>query len=348
MNSISLLTFKTDSPAAYGRILRTERGEISAIVENKNATSAQKMINEVNSGVYAFDYNALPLLNSLRINKLKKEYYLTDIVSIARKRGLRVGAYSIGSEEEFIGVNTPVELERARQLMRERIMKYWSKRGVSFLDSSSVFISSGSQVGRGTLIYPDCHIEGTTKIGKGCTIYPNVRVHNSIIGEEVIIKDSTLVEGAVIKKGATIGPFAHVRPGSVIGPNARIGNFVEVKKSVIGSGTKASHLTYLGDAKIGKEVNIGAGTITCNYDGNKKNVTTIGDGVFIGSNSELIAPINIGKGAYIGAGSTITKDVSTQALALSRVEQKNIEGWAKKRRLKVQSLKLKGKKARKK
>lgn len=342
---ISLISFMSQEPSSYGRVIRDESGDIMTIIEDRDATVSQKKITEVNSGVYAMESNALDLLKEIELNESKGEYYLTDIIRIARDKGVKTGAYCIGSEDEFIGVNTREELEKARQLMRDRITKKWIDRGVSFIDTTSVFISSGAKIGRDTIVYPNVHLEGNTKVGKGCTIYPNVRIQNSIIGDGAVIKDSTLIEESIVKNGASVGPFAHIRPGSEIGTKARIGNFVEVKKSVIGSGTKASHLTYIGDAKIGKDVNIGAGTITCNYDGHKKHITVIKDKVFIGSDSQLIAPVKIGKGAYIGAGSTITKDVPSNVLALSRVEQRHLEGWALRRKSKVQSSKLKVKSA---
>ena len=199
-------------------------------------------------------------------------------------------------------------------------------------------------IGRGTTIYPNVHLEGRTTVGSNCIIYPNVRIQDSTIEDGAVIKDSTLIECSVVKKNASVGPFAHIRPGSEIGAGARIGNFVEVKQSVIGPGTKASHLSYIGDAKIGKDVNIGAGTITCNYDGHRKHTTVIEDDVFIGSDTQLVAPVKIHKGAFIGAGSTITSDVPSKALALTRTEQKNIEGWANKKKVKSKRVeKLKGK-----
>jgi len=340
-DEISVLSFISQESGSYGRIMRDNAGDITSIVEETDATHLQKNIREVNSGVYAIKSDALYLLKYIELNEKKGEYYLTDIIRIARSKGIKAGAYCIGSEDEFIGVNTREELEKARQLMKNRITKKWVDRGVIFIDAASVFISSDVKIERGTTIYPDVYLEGNTKIGRGCTIYPNVRIQDSIIGDGAVIKDSTLIEGSIVKKSATVGPFAHIRPGSKIGAKAKIGNFVEVKKSVIGSGTKASHLTYLGDAKIGKDVNIGAGTITCNYNGYRKYVTEIGDNVFIGSDSQLIAPVKVGKGAYIGAGSTITKDVPSKALALSRIEQKNIKDWALKRQLKIKSEKFK-------
>lgn len=219
--------------------------------------------------------------------------------------------------------------------MKSRITNRWRERGVDFIDASSVFISAGSSIGAGTVVYPNVHIEGSTKIGRGCSIFPNVRILDSVIERDATIKDSSLIEKSIVKKGASIGPFAHIRPGSTIGERAKIGNFVEVKNSRIGADTKASHLSYLGDATIGKGVNVGAGTITCNYDGYQKHATTIEDEVFIGSDTQLIAPVTISKGAVIGAGSTITQDVPPYALALSRVKQTHIENWALRRRHRV-------------
>lgn len=346
-NSVSILSFESDDPGSYGRIVRDEKKNVISIIEDRDATPSQKMIREVNSGVYAFESGALSLLKEIRLNRAKGEYYLTDIAGIADRKGLKTEAFSIGSEDEFIGVNTCDELKKARKLMKERIIKRLADKGVSFADAGSVFLSSGVDIGRNTVVYPNVYLEGDTIIGKGCTIYPNVRIHDSIIGDGAVIKDSTLIEGSVVESRASVGPFAHIRLGSVIGAGAKVGNFVEVKKSVIGSGTKASHLSYLGDAIIGKDVNIGAGTITCNYDGHQKYITTIKDKVFIGSDTQIIAPVEIGAGAFVGAGSTITKDVPAKALALSRVEQKNIEGWARKRQLKVKSNRLKSWKKRK-
>jgi bifunctional UDP-N-acetylglucosamine pyrophosphorylase/glucosamine-1-phosphate N-acetyltransferase len=334
-NKLSLLSFTAREPESYGRIIRDQKGNVMSVIEDRDATAPQKAIREVNSGVYAIEPEALSLLKEIKLNESKGEYYLTDIVHVARKKGLEVGAFCIGSENEFIGVNTRDELERAGQLLKKRMIKRLADRGVNFIDANSVFLSTNVRIGKGTIVYPNVHLEGNTMIGKGCTIYPNVRIIDSIIGDGAIIKDSTLIEESVVKKRASVGPFAHLRPGSEIGAAAKIGNFVEIKKSIIGTGTKAQHLTYLGDAKIGRHVNIGAGTITCNYDGFKKYVTTIADNVFIGSDSQLIAPVKVNKGAYIGAGSTITKDVPSGALSLSRVEQIDVEGWAMRRKLKT-------------
>lgn len=343
-NDISVLSFIAKEQNSYGRILRDRGGRIISIIEDRNATTSEKIIKEVNSGVYAIEHGSLHFLKEIKPNKGKGEYYLTDIVEIALNKGKKVESYCIGSEEEFMGINTRKELEKAGQLMRQRIVERFMNTGVSFIDAGSVFISTDTEIGKETLIYPNVHLEGRTKIGKGCIIYPNVRLLDTLIGDSVVIKDCTLIESSVVNDRASIGPFAHIRPESKIDAGVRIGNFVEVKKSVIGSGTKAMHLTYLGDAVIGKDVNIGAGTITCNYDGYTKHTTAIEDNVFIGSDSQLIAPVTIGKGAYVGAGSTITKNVPQKALALSRAEQKILEGWAIRKKSKAKSQKLKEKK----
>lgn len=336
-NDLSLVSFIATDPRSYGRIVRDGRGSVIAIVEERDATPDQRNICEVNSGVYAFEREALGLMSTIPLNEEKGEYYLTDIVRIASERGLAVGVYRARSEDEFFGINTLDDLERAERLMKSKIVNTWRERGVDFIDATSVFISAGSSIGAGTVIYPNVHIEGSTKIGSGCAIFPNVRIRDSVIEDGATVKDSSLIEGSVIRRSASVGPFAHIRPGSTIGERAKIGNFVEVKNARIGSDTKASHLSYLGDATIGKGVNVGAGTITCNYDGYQKHVTTIEDGVFIGSDTQLIAPVTISKGAVIGAGSTITKDVPPYALALSRIEQTHIEKWALRRQKKRQN-----------
>jgi bifunctional UDP-N-acetylglucosamine pyrophosphorylase/glucosamine-1-phosphate N-acetyltransferase len=334
-NSVSMLSFIAEDPGSYGRVIRDGAGDIISIVEDRDATERQKKIKEVNSGVYAIETDTPHLLKEIKLNESKGEYYLTDIIGVAKDKGIKIGAYCIGSEDEFMGVNTKKDFGKVRQLMRDRIIKKWVNRGICFIDTNSVYISTDVKIDKGTIIYPNVHLEGNTRIGRGCTIYPNVRIQDSIVEDGAIIKDSTLIEGSVVKRRASVGPFAHIRPGSEIGEEVKIGNFVEVKKSVIGSRTKASHLTYLGDSKIGKNVNIGAGTITCNYDGYKKHVTIIEDNVFIGSDSQLIAPVKIGKGAYVGAGSTITNDVPSLALGMGRTRQINIKDWVLRKKLKV-------------
>lgn len=328
---VSVLSFHAGSPAGYGRIIRDAKGNVLAIREQKDAAGEELKVSEVNSGVYAMSREALSLLDRISMNRAKGEFYLTDIIALAVRSGLKTAAYPVGMEREFMGINTRDELSRAASVMRENIVGAWTARGVHFLDPASVFIGPEVKVGRETTVYPNVHLEGKTSVGRGAVIYPNVRILDSSIGSSVIVKDSTVIEGSRIQSRATVGPFAHVRPGSEVGPDARIGNFVELKKAVVGRGTKASHLSYLGDAVIGSGVNIGAGTITCNYDSRQKHATIIGDGAFVGSDTQFIAPVRIGRGAYIGAGSTITKDVPADALALSRAPQRHFDGWAKKR-----------------
>jgi bifunctional UDP-N-acetylglucosamine pyrophosphorylase/glucosamine-1-phosphate N-acetyltransferase len=331
-NALSVLSFRAERPDDYGRIIRDGSGRVMAIVEGRDADAAQKKITEVNSGVYALRAETLSLLDGLSLNRAKGEYYLTDIVAAASARGMKTSAYCTGSEEEFMGVNTTDELFRAARIMNDTIVRKWAARGVRFIEPASVYIDRDVRVGRDTLIYPNVYLERKTKIGRSVKIFPNVRIVDGVIGSSAVIKDSTVIEGSRVGDRAAVGPFAHLRPGSVVGTDAKVGNFVEMKKAVLGRSSKASHLSYLGDAVIGKAVNIGAGTITCNYDGEKKHLTTIGDNVFVGSDSQLVAPVTVGRGAYVGAGSTITKDVPAWALSLSRADQKNIRDWVKRKR----------------
>jgi bifunctional UDP-N-acetylglucosamine pyrophosphorylase / glucosamine-1-phosphate N-acetyltransferase len=327
-DALSVLSFTASDPSSYGRIIRDGSGRALKIVEEKDATEDEMGICEVNSGVYAIESGILPLLQKIGLNVAKGEYYLTDLFQIVKKDNLRAGSYCIGAEDELMGVNNRFELLRAEAVIQQRIAGGLVDSGVNVFDTSSLYIHYGVKVGPETVLYPNIYLEGATLVGRGCTIYPNVRIVNSTICDGALIKDSSVIEDSTVGEGAEVGPFAHLRPGSAIGPRAKIGNFVEVKKSVIGERTKASHLSYIGDAVIGKGVNIGAGAITCNYDGEMKHQTIIEDGVFIGSDTQIIAPLRIGKEAYIGAGSTVTKDVPPHSLAVSRTRQKNIEGWA--------------------
>lgn len=329
---VSFISFIAQDNHSYGRVIRNS-DRVIGVVEDRDATKEQKSINEVNSGIYAIRSEMLKLLDEIKINRKKKEYYLTDIIGLAVYKGFKVNAHILSNETELTGINTRRDLHKAGLFLRDKIINRWMSKGVSFLDKNSTYIHPDVRIGQDTIIYPNVFIEGKSVIGKGCIIYPNTRIVNSKIGDRAIIKDSTVIESSVVKEDAKIGPFAHIRPESVIGRDVKIGNFVEIKKSVIGKGTKAAHLSYLGDSEIGENVNIGAGTITCNYDGKRKHKTIIEDGVFIGSDCQLVAPVRICKEAYVGAGSTITKDVPPLSLAVSRSAQKNIEGWvAKKRR----------------
>ncbi len=329
--NLALLSFRASNPAEYGRIIR-EDGKIKAIVEHKDATVEQRAITEVNSGVYLMDKKAMSLLEKVKKNPLKGEYYLTDLVALSVSEGLGVEAFDMASESELIGINSREDLSRAVSSLRWRINRHWMEAGVTILDPSTVIIEPGAEIGIDTIIYPNVIIQGKTVLGCRCVIYPNTRIINSFIADEATIKDSTVIEDSEVRHGVTIGPFAHLRPKSVIGENSKIGNFVEVKKSQIGKGVKASHLSYIGDAEVGDGTNIGAGTITCNYDGVNKHKTVIGKGVFVGSDTQLVAPVSVGDGSYIGAGSTITKDVPPDSLGISRTNQRNIKDWAKRKK----------------
>lgn len=334
-NVLSLLSFTNDSLSGYGRVMRDEKGFVIGVIEDKHTTPKERRrFKELNGGVYLMESEVLSYLNKIKENKSSGEYYLTDIVGIVSGAGMRVDAYPFPFEE-VLGVNTREELYMVSEILNRRIVSRWMKKGVTFIDPYASIVHPSVKIGRDTIIYPNTYLEGRTSIGRNCLIYPGTRVCDSIIGDNVTIKDNTLIEESRIAEGTVIGPFAHLRPNSIIGRNVKIGNFVEVKKSRINNGTKAQHLSYIGDSTVGKNVNIGAGTITCNYDGVKKYRTEIADGVFIGSDSQLIAPVKVGKGAYVAAGATVTRDVPPGALAISRVSQRNLEGWTKKRNLKL-------------
>ena len=330
-NRLSFLSFRNDALSGYGRVFRDPRGKLTGIVEDKHASPAERStFRELNGGVYLMNTEVLRSLKRIKRNSQSGEYYLTDIIGMVHRSGHALNAYECPAED-ILGVNSREDLYRAARILRRRIVSEWMKKGVTFLDPETSIVHSSVSIGRDTIVYPNTYLEGSTTIGKGCVIYPGSRILDSILGDDVTIKDNTLIEESRIKSGASVGPCAHLRPQSVIGRNAKIGNFVEVKKSTIGNGSKASHLTYLGDAEIGSGVNIGAGTITCNYDGKNKLKTVIEQGVFVGSDSQLVAPVTIGRGAYVAAGATITMDVPPGSLAISRSPQKNIEGWVRKK-----------------
>jgi bifunctional UDP-N-acetylglucosamine pyrophosphorylase/glucosamine-1-phosphate N-acetyltransferase len=328
-NALTLLTMKLDQPASYGRIVRDASGGVTEIVEAKDATPEQKKIDEVNAGIYVFD--AAPLLDNLRnlsTDNAQGEYYLTDVLGMLRKSGQRVGAVIVDDPVEALGVNSRADLANVEAEIQKRVVARLMAEGVTFRNPATVVIDSTVSIGADSVVYPFVTIEGATTIGKDCVIEPGVHLHNVTVGDDVHIKTGTVAEEATIENEASVGPYAHLRPGTHLGRHVKVGNFVETKKARFGEGAKASHLSYIGDAEVGADVNIGAGTITCNYDGVNKHKTILEDGVFIGSDSQLVAPVRIGKGAYVGAGSTITKDVPPDALALSRVPQRVVEGWA--------------------
>jgi bifunctional UDP-N-acetylglucosamine pyrophosphorylase / glucosamine-1-phosphate N-acetyltransferase len=329
---ITLVTAKVDNPFGYGRVVRGRSG-IMCVVEEKDATAMQKKIQEVNTGIYCFDREFL--LASLKVlgkNNAQGEYYLPDTIELAKKKKSRVSAFLCRDSQEAMGVNSRFDLSQAEAILRRRINHQWMLEGVTMVDPDTVFVGTEVRLGRDVVIYPNVMLEGRTRIGDGCSIHPGTRIVNSVIAGNVIVKDCSVIEESEIASNAVVGPFAHLRPGSLIGSRAKIGNFVEVKKSTIGEGSKASHLAYIGDATVGRDVNIGAGVIICNYDGYEKHPTVIEDNVFVGSDSQLVAPVKIGRGALIAAGSTITDDVPADALAISRVPQEIREEFASRRR----------------
>ena len=327
---LSVLTTLVDNPIGYGRILRSPEGWLEKIVEEKDASEKERSIREINTGIYCV--RAPFLVEGLReIGKdnAQGEYYLTDLVEIAKKKGLRCSAHVVSDPVEVMGINTRVDLAVANEVLRQAKLKDLMLSGVTLVDPKTTYVDQGVEVGKDTILYPNCHLQGKTKIGERCLIEPNAKVSDSIVGNDVTIRSNSVITESKIEERASIGPFSHLRPLSEVRTKAKIGNFVEVKKSVIGRGSKANHLTYIGDSIVGEKVNIGAGTIFCNYDGFEKHPTIIGDRVFVGSNVELVAPVKVGDEATIGAGSTITKDVPGGALAISRTKQKNIRGWSK-------------------
>jgi bifunctional UDP-N-acetylglucosamine pyrophosphorylase/glucosamine-1-phosphate N-acetyltransferase len=328
----TVLTADVPSPDGYGRIVR-EEGQIAAIVEHKDASPREREIREINSGVYAFDVG--PLFDALReigSSNAQGEYYLPDLVRIYRGRGLAVETLKLEDPHEILGVNSRRELAAVAAILRSNKNDALMASGVTIVDPATTYIGADVAVGADTVIHPGVHLEGATRIGSRCEIQSGVRIVNSTIDDDVIVNNFCLILDSHVSRGAKIGPFAHLRPQSDVGEEAHIGNFVELKKTQLGRGSKANHLAYLGDATIGEGVNIGAGTITCNYDGTVKHPTIIEDGAFIGSDSQLIAPVRVGKGAYVAAGSSITDDVPAESLAIARGKQVNKAGWVGRKR----------------
>ena len=328
----TVLTATVERPDGYGRIVR-ENGRIAGIVEHKDATPAQRAVHEINSGVYAFDL--APVFDALReigSSNAQGEYYLPDLVRIYRARGLRVETVTVDDPNEILGVNSRKELADVSAILNARKNADLMAEGVTILDPASAWIGPDVAVGADTVIHPNVYLEGRTRIGAGCTIHAGVRIVNSTLGDGVVVNNFCVIAESRIGDGAKVGPFAHIRPDSRIDRDVHIGNFVELKKTSIGRGSKANHLSYLGDATIGENVNVGAGTITCNYDGTAKHATVVEDGAFIGSDTQLIAPVRVGRGAYVAAGSSITDDVPPESLAITRVRQVNKEGWVARRR----------------
>ncbi len=331
----TLITFTLADPTGYGRVITDANGTVSAIVEHKACTPEQLGIRVVNSGIYCFRADLLwKHLGEVKPNAAAGEFYLTDMAAILTSHGHRVQAMHVDDPSELLGINTRIELADADRLLRCRKSDELMLSGVTIERPETVSIDTQVTVGVDTVIEPFTRLLGSTAIGDDCHIATGAILENVTAGDRVIVRPYTLIADSTIEAAAQIGPFARLRMNAHIGEDARIGNFVEVKKSRIGRGAKAQHLAYLGDAEIGAKSNIGAGTITCNYDGEKKHATKIGEGAFIGSNSTLVAPIEIGAESYVGAGSVITKPVPDQALAVGRGRQVNKEGWVARRKKK--------------
>jgi len=323
-SKVTVLTTRMSDATGYGRVVRDRSGGVVKIVEERDAGKKEKKITEINTGIYCMDAGFLfKALSEIGKENAQDEYYLTDVAAVAVRDGIKVSGLLVKDAEEVMGINDLIDLARADRIMRQRINSELMKKGVTLIDPETVYIDRDVKIGRDTVIYPACFIEGTTTVGEGCVIESGAMIVDSEIGNHVKVKSYSVIAESKVKDGASVGPFAHLRPGTVLEEAVKVGNFVEVKKSTIGKGSKASHLSYIGDTTMGEDVNVGAGTITCNYDGNKKHPTHIEDRVFIGSDTQFIAPVRVGRDSIIGAGSTITRNVPPGSLAVSRARQKN-------------------------
>ncbi|MBM4119602.1 MAG: bifunctional UDP-N-acetylglucosamine diphosphorylase/glucosamine-1-phosphate N-acetyltransferase GlmU [Nitrospira sp.] len=330
---VTLLTATLDDSAGYGHVVRAQDGSVQKIVEDKDATATEKQSREINVGTYVVDGPFLfEALATVQPTNAQGEYYLTDLVGVAVERGMRVSTLTLADANEGMGINTREQLAQAERTIRRRICAQWMAEGVTLRDPATTVIDAGVAIGRDTVIHPDVTLEGCTAIGEDCIIRSRTRISDSRIGHRVVVQDQCVIREATLEDDTAVGPFAHLRPGAVLRRAAKVGNFVEMKKAELGEGSKANHLTYLGDATIGKGVNIGAGTITCNYDGRKKHETVIGNDVFVGSDVQFIAPVTVGTGAVIAAGTTVTSSVPQDTLAIARTQQVNHPGWAARRR----------------
>ncbi len=328
----TVLTARVSGPHEYGRIVR-ENGRIAAIVEHKDATPAQRAIDEVNSGIYAFALEPLfDALRSIGSANAQGEDYLPDLVGIYRARGKVVETMMLDDPRQILGVNSRRELADVSAILKTTKNDALMASGVSLVDPATAYIGPDVEIGPDTIVHPNVYLEGKTRIGANCQIHAGVRIIDSTIDDGAIINNYCVIRESHVRSGAELGPFAHLRPLSDVGEKAKVGNFTELKKTSLGKGSTAPHRSYLGDAVIGEKVNVGAGTITCNYDGTHKHQTVIEDGAFIGSDSQLVAPVRIGKGAYIAAGSSIVEDVPAGALGIARGKQTNKPGWVEKKK----------------
>ena len=329
-NAATILTAHVPQPTGYGRIVRGDDGNVEAIVEEKDTTQEQKYITEINSGTLIFKWPIVgPMLNQLSTDNAQGEYLLTDIIVVLGSHGQKKGAFIVDDHREVSGVNDRVQLSWIEKVMRIRINNRMMRAGVSIPDPDSTYIDADVEIGPDTTVLPNTHILRGAKIGSNCSVGPDTTIIFSSLGDGVTVRYS-VVEDSSIGNNTTVGPFAYIRPGAEIGADVRIGDFVEIKNSQIGDGSKVPHLSYVGDARVGRNSNIGCGVITANYDGSQKNITQIGDEVFIGSNSNLVAPVNIEDGAYVAAGSTITDNVPAGSLAIARCRQTLKPDWRKK------------------
>ena len=328
----TVLTAVMPDATGYGRVIRAADGTVAKIVEHKDATKEELGVREINSGIYCFSAPDLfAALHEVGNDNAQGEYYLPDVLEILKQKGEKIFAVAADSYEETLGVNSRAQLAASEKILRRRKNEALMAEGVTLMDPETTYVDVDVVVGRDTVIYPGTWLEGRTVIGEGCEIGPNSRFQNVKIGAHVTAHFCYAHE-CEIADGVTLGPYVHIRPDTKLAAGVKIGNFVEVKNSVVGEGTKLPHLSYIGDSDIGAGVNMGCGTITVNYDGKKKFRTTVGDGAFVGCNSNLVAPVRVGDNAYVGAGSTITKDIPEGDLAIARAHQKNITGWADKRR----------------
>jgi bifunctional UDP-N-acetylglucosamine pyrophosphorylase/glucosamine-1-phosphate N-acetyltransferase len=336
----TLLTAMMEQPGRLGRVLRKDDGHVSRIVEALDASEAERAIREINTGTYCFQASFLyPALHDLTSDNVKGEYYLTDVIGAACRAGFLVQAVQSDDAREALGVDSKADLASAEALIRQQVLERLMASGVTIIDRQTTYVHPEVQVGCDTVLHPNTYLLGTTVVGEDCEIWPNTVIRDSTLEDGVTIFPSCVITGSTIAAGSQVGPFAHLRPESALGKRVKIGNFVEVKKSSIGDESKASHLSYIGDVVMGKDVNVGAGFIACNYDGEKKMETIIEDGVFIGSDSQVIAPLRVGRGAYIATGTTVRKEVPPHALVYNTKDQVHRENWALQRKPKAHGAK---------